>query len=136
MIPFTRVVLMLSMLFVAGAGAEAGRVCMGGDIEELNSAQLHTCQAQVAQVRQASIKYHVPDWHFIVICDEGGWNDYAAFSEKSASELKVADADTNMAQRTTFLRGSHLNQQLADAVLATEMTAILRQTEVQIAESH
>lgn len=134
--PFKRVVQMLSLLLVAGAGAETGRVCMGGDIEQLNTAQLHTCQAQVAQVREASIKYHVPDWHFIVVCDEGGWNDYASFSEKPASELKTADADTNLAQHTTFLRGSHLNQRLADTVLATEMTAIVRQTEAQIAENH
>ena len=136
MIPTKRFVLMmLSLLIGAAAGAQGGRVCMGGDIEQLRPAQLQACQAQVAQVREASIKYRVPSWHFIVICDEAGWSDYAAFSEKSASELATASADTNLAQRTTFLRGSYLTQQVADALLAREMAAIVRQSEPEVAEN-
>lgn len=122
-------------LLAACAFGEGARVCMGGDVQQLTAPQLQACQTLVQQVREAAAKYHTPAWHFIVVCDENGWKDYAAFSETPAEALQNASADTNLALHTTFFRGSRLHASLADNVLETEMTAILHNSTDQIASS-
>jgi hypothetical protein len=121
-----KITFLASLLVVASALGQGDRVCMGGNVEQLSAAQLQVCQSQVEQVRDAAAQFHTPGWHFIVVCDESGWKDYAAFSEKPAAVLANASADTDLSQRTTFLRGSRLTEQLAPRVLAVEMAAIVR----------
>ena len=119
------------LVLASSALGQGDRVCMGGDIEHFSPAQLRACQTEVQQVREAAAQYHTPGWHFIVVCDENGWKDYAAFSETPAAVLADASADTDIASRTTFFRGSRLSQQLGEKVLAVEMAAILRQSPPQ-----
>lgn len=113
-----------TFLMICTATAQGTRVCMGGNFEHLTSAQRKACESQVAQVRKAADQYSAGNWHFIVVCDEQGWRDYAAFSNTPAEQLANANADTNFGMRTTFLRGSRLTGPAGSTVLAMEMNAI------------
>jgi hypothetical protein len=122
-------------LLVATAFAEGDRVCMAGNVEHLSDTELRACQTLVHHVRDTAARYHTPSWHFIVVCDESGWKDYAAFSTTPARILENASADTDLALHTTFLRGSRLQPTLGDAVLTSEMTTIVRETAEEIASN-
>lgn len=119
------------MLLAFSASAATTQVCMGGNIEQLSSTSLQACQQEVAQVRETADAMGTPDWHFIVICDDAGWSDYAAFSGTSAAVLATESADSNMALHTTFLRGSRLNGSTGARVLAATMREILDRTKPQ-----
>lgn len=61
------------------------------------------------QVRSAAAKDKAPsDWHFVVVCTDSAWSDYASFSKRSAAELNDASADTDLDQRTTYFRADSL----------------------------
>ena len=65
--------------------------------------------SKLNQVRVAAAKFQTPqDWHFVVVCNEPGWKEYAAFSKRSSEELEDASADTDLDQRTTFFRADRL----------------------------
>jgi hypothetical protein len=123
------------LLLAAAAFAEGDPVCMAGNVEHLTATELSACQTLVRHVRETASRYHTSSWHFIVVCDESGWKDYAAFSNTPARVLENASADTDLALHTTFLRGSRLLPTSGDAVLASEMTAIARETTEEIASN-
>ncbi len=108
---------------------------MAGNVEHFSATELQTCQTLVRHVRETAVKYRTPSWHFIVVCDESGWKDYAAFSSTSARALENESADTNLALHTTFLRGSRLLPTLNDAVLISAMTAIVNESSEEIASN-
>lgn len=85
------------------------RVCMGGNLDTLSAAERRGCEEQVARARTAADDAHAPaDWHFVVVCGEDGWKDYMAFSNTGESTLANASADTDVANKTTFLRGTRM----------------------------
>ena len=64
----------------------------------------------MADVRNAVKQRGAPaDWHFVVVCDEAGWKDYASFSATEPGLLAGASYSTDPRLRWTFLRGSDLN---------------------------
>jgi len=82
---------------------------MGGNLDTLSSAERRGCEEQVARARVAADDAHAPaDWHFVVVCGEDGWKDYMAFSAAGQAVLANASADTDAANKTTFLRGTRL----------------------------
>jgi hypothetical protein len=112
-----------ALLIASSAFAASNKVCMGGNVEQLNAAQTMVCKQQVEQVRAAAARSGASDWHFIVVCDEPGWADYAAFSNTPATQLQAANADTNVAQRTTFVRAGRI---ASSDMLAVELADIAR----------
>lgn len=98
------------------------KVCMGGNLDSMSASDMRACENQVRMVREAGISSKAPaDWHFVVVCGEDGWKDYTAFSAHSESQLRMASADTDFANKTTFLRGTRItspessNQVMAEA---------------------
>ncbi|SEB47377.1 hypothetical protein [Terriglobus roseus] len=86
------------------------KVCMGGNLDTMTSTEKQTCENQVSMARTAAANSNISgDWHFVVVCGEDGWKDYAAFSQQGEAQLRTAAADTDYANKTTFLRGTRLN---------------------------
>jgi nitroreductase len=82
---------------------------MGGNLDGLTASQKNVCENQVQMAREAATSTNAPDsWHFVVVCGEDGWKDYMAFAQHEGANLQAASADTNFAERTTFLRGSRM----------------------------
>jgi hypothetical protein len=109
------------------------KVCMGGNLDAMNPADTRLCENQVRMAREAGVSTKAPaDWHFVVVCGEDGWKDYAAFSTHPESQVRVAAADTDFANKTTFLRGTRLTS--SDASNQVIAAAFLRPAEgIQIA---
>ena len=125
---------MISPLAVAGcllcASAIAQtRVCLGGDLGHLTPAQKTACSADIQAVRSLAAAMHAPDgWHFVVVCGEESWKQYAAYTMRDDQSLLSAAADTNFATRETFLRESRPDQggQMSlKSVLAREVAGIV-----------
>jgi hypothetical protein len=86
------------------------RFCIGGDLDHLTAFQKTMCMAKLNQVRLTSAKFQTPqDWHFVVVCNEPSWKEYASFSKRTSAELEDASADTDLDQRTTFFRADRLS---------------------------
>lgn len=119
------------VLLAVTASAEP-RFCMGGNLDQLNAAQQATCKQQLAQMKAVAAAQNSPDWHYVLVCDEQGWKDYAAFSVTSPEKLMNVSADTNVSQKTTFVRGSRMNGSL-DQVFGAEVASIARQTTTLVA---
>ncbi len=109
------------------------RVCIGGDLDHLSSTERASCSATMQAVRSAAAVMHAPnDWHFVVVCGEDGWKDYAAFSTHGEAVLQAAAADTNLDQQTTYFREDRLHTPQAHGlqhVVAHEIAAILLKTD-------
>ncbi len=109
------------------------RVCIGGDLDHLSSTERASCSATMQAVRSAAAAMHSPDgWHFVVVCGEDGWKDYAAFSTHGEAVLQAAAADTNLEQQTTYFREDRLHTPQAHGlqhVVAHEIAAILLKTD-------
>lgn len=121
------------LLVSLAASAESNRVCLGGNIEQLSATQVHACQQTAQQVHATADKSGARNWHFVVVCDEGGWQDYAAFAMVSADQLQAATTDTNVAERTTFVRASRVNTPEGSTSLAADMAFIARSGGVDVA---
>lgn len=94
---------------LSGAAVAQTRFCIGGDLDHLTAFERTACMSKLNQVRITAAKFQTPqDWHFVVVCDEGGWKQYASFSKRAAEDLQDATADTDLEQRTTFFRGDSL----------------------------
>jgi hypothetical protein len=123
-----RVGLVSLLAFAVHASAE-NRVCIGGDLDHLTEAQKSGCWDIAHQVRSDAAKFNPPaDWHFFVICTDSDWKAYAAFSKRSAADLATMNADTDVQQRVTFLRGARLMTADAsglDKILAHEVASAL-----------
>jgi len=97
------------------------KVCMGGNLDGLTASQKNTCEDQVRMTREAATSANAPsDWHFVVVCDEDGWKDYTAFAQRDGADLQLASADTNFAERTTFLRGTRMTSENASRQVVAE----------------
>jgi hypothetical protein len=97
------------------------KVCMGGNLDGLTASQKSVCEDQVRMTRQAATATNAPaDWHFVVVCDEDGWKDYTAFAQQDGASLQAASADTNFAERTTFLRGARMTSENASFQVVAE----------------
>jgi hypothetical protein len=126
-----------SLLFFAFHASAENPVCIGGDLDHLSAAQQGSCRGIADRVRIGTTKFHPPaDWHFYVLCTDADWKKYAAFSTRSAQELATLDADTDLRNRVTFLRGEHLlaaNVSGLDKILAHEVaSALLESTDEKL----
>jgi hypothetical protein len=99
------------------------KVCMGGNLDTMTSTEKQTCENQVSVARVAAANAKASgDWHFVVVCGEDGWKDYAAFSQQGAAQLRTAASDTDYANKTTFLRGTRLDSaEVATQVLVNSL---------------
>ncbi len=107
-----------------------GRFCIGGDTAKLTASAKSSCRQKLDTVRAAAARFHTPeDWHFVVVCDEEGWADYAAFSKRPSAVLAGLGADTDLGQRSTFFRADRLSLAGDDlstsAVIAHEIASIV-----------
>jgi hypothetical protein len=113
------------------------RVCVGGDLEHLSSAGRVACNASAQAVRNAADQLHAPDgWHFVVVCGEEGWKQYAAFSTRGEDAMSDAAADTDFEQHTTYLREDRLHTTQPrgfQRVVAHEVASILLKTDDEVA---
>ncbi len=121
--------LTLTSLFSAATATAQIRYCVAGNLSQMNPAEKATCSTQLQTVRQAAAAFHAPqDWHFVLVCGEKGWKDYAAYATGNEAALDGAYADTNVSSHETFLRASSSGAQ-ADVALqrtiAHEVASIL-----------
>ena len=109
------------------------RFCIGGDLDHLSASDRADCSATMQAVRFAAASMHAPnDWHFVVVCGEEGWKNYAAFSTHSEAVLEDAAADTDREQHTTYFREDRLHTPQAHGlrrVVAHEVASILLKTD-------
>lgn len=129
MLRFQPVTVLALTLAVSTASAASNKVCMGGNVEQLSATQAQACQQTAQQVRAAADKSGTSNWHFVVVCDEAGWQDYAAFATMPASDLQQAAIDNNLAQRTSFVRASRVGGAENTAFLASEMASLARRAQ-------
>ncbi len=105
--------------------------CVGGDLDHMTPAAIAACRAKMSGVRDAAKQRGVPaGWHFVVVCDEAGWKEYASFSHEERGLLTGAGYSTDPQLRWTFLRGSALdaNQPEATAtILSTSLESVPNQ---------
>jgi hypothetical protein len=132
--------LTLTVAFAASLSATAlaqTRFCLGGDLSHLSQAQKSSCNARLSDVRELAVAMHAPaDWHFVVVCSEQGWQDYAAYTMNTSETLLAASADTNLEQHETFLREGRLgsgDRKALQAVVAHEIAGIRLHSKDEVA---
>ena len=112
------------------------RYCVGGDLDHMSAADRAACNATMEAVRATAASLHAPDgWHFVVVCGEDGWKNYAAFSSRGEGVLNRV-ADTDQAQQTTYFRGASLHTTQdhgLDRAVAHEVASILLNTDDEVA---
>ena len=70
----------LVLLSFSAVAVAQTKFCIGGELDSLTPAQVSVCKAKSVSLRQEAKLTGTPEnWHYVVICDEAGWNDYAAF---------------------------------------------------------
>ncbi|MGI4854088.1 MAG: hypothetical protein ACRYF4_08615 [Janthinobacterium lividum] len=100
--------------------------CIAGDLDHLTQTEITACHTKMTQVRDEIKRRGAPSgWHFVVVCDESGWSDYASFSGKTDARLKDADFETNRDEHFTFLRGSRIAEDSARAAGVMLKAALL-----------
>jgi hypothetical protein len=120
---FARLALASILVSAVHASAET-RVCIGGDIDHMNAAQKAACQVTADNIRDNVSRMQAPsDWHFYVLCTEGDWQTYAAFSTRTPEQLAASSADTDLATRSTFFR----RDRLFSADPATRMSVLVHE---------
>lgn len=124
---FRRTLLLLLASLASSALAQT-RFCIAGDLDHLNETQVAACKAKTTDVREAAKRHGVPaGWHFVVVCDETGWKDYAGFMAPFAGALKDAAFHTDEGQHLTFLRGSRMDAgsaESADTLLTVALKGV------------
>lgn len=128
-----RVLAVLAASSVALTASAANRVCLGGNLQQLDAAQVHACQQTAQQVQAAADRAGASNWHFVVVCDETGWQDYAAFATVSADELQQAAMDNNLPQRTSFVRAARVSGTEHSQLLTSEMVSLAHAARTQVA---
>ena len=128
-----------ALLFCSAALAQT-RFCIGGDLDHLSAAQKASCAAKMQTAKNVAATLQAPaDWHFVVVCGENGWKDYAAYSSNQTPSLLDAAADTNLQEHETFLRETGLAADTPKAferVVAHEVASILLHSTDEVAISH
>lgn len=131
-----RSVFVAGTLFCASALAQT-RYCMGGDLEHMSAAQKAGCSAKMQAVKDVARSLHAPeDWHFVLVCGEEGWQNYAAFYGQDQEMSSDTVADTRLESRETFLRESRMklgDLQSMRKVLAHEVAGILLKSRDEVA---
>lgn len=86
------------------------RFCIGGDLDRLSAGERASCNAAKDTVRLTATRLHAPeDWHFVIVCGEGGWKEYTAVAQRGEVALNDSAADTVLDQHVTYLRESRLS---------------------------
>ena len=86
------------------------RFCIGGDLDHLSQAQRTSCNAKNQAVKAAATALHAPDdWHFVLVCGDEGWKNYASYISEENTSLMDAAANTDLQQHETFLRADRLD---------------------------
>lgn len=108
-LPFASALLSATLLSAALPAVAQTHYCIGGDLDHLSQAEVTTCKAKMTAVREAVKRRGAPSgWHFMVVCDESGWQDVAALTGRSAARLEAAAYSTDQGLQVTFLRGSRM----------------------------
>ena len=130
--------LLAATLFQASAVAQV-RVCLGGTLDHLTPAQRSACNAKMQAVRRAVLSLNAPDnWHFILVCGEEGWRDYASYSKGEPDALANRAAETDFENHETFLRETKLDASeliSSHGIIAQEVAASLQRSNDGIADS-
>ena len=104
------------------------RYCLGGDLDHLSAAERASCSAAREMVKATATRLQAPEnWHFVIVCGEQGWHDYTAVSQRGEVALEDSSADTDLGERTTYLRESRLSAphtQEPQRVVAHELASI------------
>lgn len=107
---FASLALSVAAILTSTTAVAQTRYCIGGDLDHLSSTERSACNATMQAVRAAATSMHAPEgWHFVVVCGEGGWKSYTAFSSRGEAALETAAADTDLTQGTTYLREDRLH---------------------------
>ncbi len=113
----------LVLLALETSAVAQTKFCIAGNLDDLTPAQISSCQAKSSGLKAEARLHGTPDnWHFVVVCDEAGWDAYASFAGNNVKEIKAAAENTDRALRFTFVRGSSLeegNTHDLDLVLAS-----------------
>src|ERR1700712_3459142 len=116
------------ILLSSSAALAQTHFCVAGDLDHLNAAQVADCKTKMTNVREAVKRRGAPSgWHFVVVCDESGWTDYASFVSTDAPALDEASFHTDRGLHWTFVRGSRMeadSAEGADTLLAVALKGI------------
>lgn len=106
--PFPTTTLMFLCLSVAAF--PQSKFCIGGELEKLTPTEVSACKAKAASLQREVRLVGAPDnWHYVLICDEAGWNDYAAFTGTAHAAMLDKAEVTDKDMRFTFVRGSRVS---------------------------
>ena len=102
--------------------------CIGGDLDNLKPTEVAACKTKMTQIREAVKRHGAPSgWHFVVVCDEAGWKDYASFVGQQKARLMNSSFSTDTEEHLTVVRGSRLDAdspQEAEMVLEAAMDVV------------
>ena len=133
---FTAPVLALAASLLSVASVAQTRFCIGGDLDHISANDRAACSATMAAVRTAAASLNAPNgWHFVVVCGEEGWKNYASFSSRGEAVLERV-ADTDQVQQTTYFREDGLRATQAhglERAVAHEVASILLKTDDEVA---
>ena len=133
---FASLPIALAATLLSTSAVAQTRYCIGGDLQHLSANERAACSATMNAVRNQAASLHAPsDWHFIVVCGEEGWKQYAAFSVHDEASLENASADTDRDQRTTFFREDRLHTpepHSLQRVVTHELASILLKTDDEV----
>ena len=133
---FSAPILAVAASLLSIASVAQTRFCIGGDLDHISAADRATCSATMQAVRTAAASLHAPDgWHFVVVCGEEGWKNYASFSSRGEAVLERI-ADTDHGQQTTYFREGNLHTTQVhglERVVAHEIASIMLKTDDEVA---
>ena len=133
---FSAPLLAVAASLLSVASVAQTRFCIGGDLDHISAADRATCSATMQAVRATAASLQAPNgWHFVVVCGEEGWKNYASFSSRGEAVLERI-ADTDHAQQTTYFREANLHTAQVhglERAVAHEIASILLKTDDEIA---
>ena len=111
----------------ASAVAET-HFCIGGELDQMSSTQVAACQTKMTEIRNAVKRHGAPaGWHFVVVCDESGWLDYASLAGGERARTVKASYATDAQMHWTFVRGSRMDTDEpaeAEMILAAALKSV------------
>ncbi len=111
----------------ASAVAET-HFCIGGELDNMSATDVAACQTKMVEMRDAVKRHGAPaGWHFVVVCDENGWQDYASLAGGQRARTVNASYTTDAQMHWTFVRGSRMDTNEpaeADMVLAAALKSV------------
>jgi hypothetical protein len=125
--PFLTTAVLTIALSMSQLVSAENRFCLGGETDHLDAAGKQACAAQVKSAKKLVSQHPgVDNWHFVVVCGESSWSDYALFAHDNASSLREASLDISYTDRTIYLRGDRLSAEptKADPKLSMALVAL------------